>query len=117
MDANAVVVSWWSFSTPLWYRTVILGERPDVRVVDDRDRLDEDLGGVEDVIRANLGARPVYLVRTPAEIDALRASWVLEPIADPTGIQPIYRVTGPRPATGRGAPSATAQAPLATMRA
>jgi hypothetical protein len=117
MDANAVVVSWWSFSTPLLYRTVILGERPDVRIVDDRDLLDEDLGGVEDVIRANLGARPVYLVRTPAEIDTLRAAWVLETIADPTGVQPIYRVSGPRPATGRSAPSATAEGPPATMRA
>ena len=115
MDADAVVVSWWSFSTPLWYRTVILGERPDVRVVDDRDLLDEDLGGVEDVIRANLGARPVYLVRTPEEIGGLQATWVLEMIPDPTGVQPIYRVAGPRPATSRSAPSATAQGPPATM--
>ena len=64
MGTDAVIVSWWSFSTPLWYRTVVLGERPDVQVVDDRDRLDEDLGTVDDVIRANVGERPVYLVRT-----------------------------------------------------
>ena len=68
MEADAVVVSWWSFSTPLWYRTVVLGERPDVRVVDDRDRLDEELGSVDDVIRANVAARPVYLVRNPEEL-------------------------------------------------
>jgi len=115
MDRDAVVVSWWSFSTPLWYRTVILGERPDLRVVDDRDRLDEELGSVDDVIRANLATRPVYLVRNPGEIEVLRASWDLASIPDPNGIQPLYRVEGPRPATGRAAPSATGTSPPATM--
>ena len=113
---DAVVVSWWSFSTPLWYRTVVLGERPDVRVLDDRDRLDEDLGSVDDVIRANIGSRPVYLVRNAAEMVALQATWVLEPIPDPAGAQPLYRVVGPRPAGGRAVPSATAQVPPATMQ-
>ncbi len=115
VGADAVVVSWWSFSTPLWYRTIVLGERPDVRVVDDRDRLDEGLGSVDDVIAANIEARPVYLVRQPAEIDTLGATWALDVIADPNGIQPLYRVAGPRPAAGRGALSAPAQAPPATM--
>jgi hypothetical protein len=116
MDTDAVVISWWSFSTPLWYRTVILGERPDVRVVDDRDRLDEGLGSVDDVIRANVERRPVYLVRYPAEIVTLGATWVLETIPDPTGIEPLYRVAGRQPAAGPAVPWATAQAPLATMR-
>jgi hypothetical protein len=98
MGTDSVIVSWWSFSTPLWYRTVVLGERPDVQVVDDRDRLDENLGSVEDVIRANLGVRPVFLVRQPAEIRALQETWILEIVPDPGGIQPLYRVIGPRPA-------------------
>jgi len=115
MEANAVVVSWWSFSTPLWYRTVVLGERPDVRVLDDRDRLDEDLGSVDDVIRATVEARPVYLVRNPAEIDALEATWVLVTIPDPGGVQPLYRVAGRQPTAGPASPSATVQAPRATM--
>ena len=115
VGADAVVVSWWSFSTPLWYRTVVLGERPDVRVVDDRDRLDEELGSVDDVIRANVAARPVYLVRLPEEIASLEATWILETVPDPTGIQPLYRVVGPRPAAWRAASSATAQVPPATM--
>jgi hypothetical protein len=67
------------------------------------------------VIRANVNARPVYLVRNPAEIGTLEASWVLETIPDPTGIEPLYRVAGPQPATGRAAPSATVQVPPATM--
>jgi hypothetical protein len=94
---DAVIVSWWSFSTPLWYRTLVLGERPDVRVLDDRDRLDEELGGIDDVIRANLGARPVYLVRNPGEIAALETTWLLEVLPDPLGLQPLYRVAGARP--------------------
>jgi hypothetical protein len=97
MGTDAVIVSWWSFSTPLWYRTVVLGERPDVQVVDDRDRLDESLGSVDDVIRANVAVRPVFLVRHPAEINALEETWILEIVPDPGGIQPLYRVIGPRP--------------------
>jgi hypothetical protein len=92
------MVSWWSYSTPLWYRTLLLGERPDVWVVDDRDRLDEDLGSVDDVIRANLATRPVYLVRYPSEIADLEAAWQLEVLLDPFGLQPLYSVVGPRPA-------------------
>ena len=115
MGADAVVVSWWSFSTPLWYRTVVLGERPDLHVVDDRDLLDEELGSVDDVIRANIEERPVYLVRTAAEIAALEAAWILETIADPTGVQPLHRVVGPRPPEGRAVPSAAWRAPTVTM--
>jgi hypothetical protein len=98
VEPDAVLLTWWSFSTPLWYRTLVLGERPDVEVVDDRDRLDEGLGEVEDVIRAALPARPVYLVRQPAELAALEARWLIEAIPDPLGLQPLYRVLGPRPA-------------------
>jgi hypothetical protein len=108
---DAVIVSWWSFSTPLWYRTVVLGERPGVQVVDDRDRLDEDLGSVDDVIRANVALRPVYLVRKSAEISALEAAWILEIIPDPRGIQPLYRVVGPRPTAGRLMPAEAQQQP------
>ncbi len=100
VEDDALVVSWWSYSTPLWYRTVILGERPDVRVLDDRDRLDEGLGTVDDVLRANVGSRPVYLVRYPSEIAALEAAWELEVIRDPIGQQPLYRVVGPRSGGG-----------------
>jgi hypothetical protein len=116
VGADAVVVSWWSFSTPLWYRTVVLGERPDVSVVDDRDLIDDGLGSVEDVIRANVGSRPVYLVRNPVELAALEATWILELVPDPHGIQPLYRVVGPRPAAGHVVPSGTAQAPPGTMQ-
>ena len=69
MEPDAVVVSWWSYSTPLWYAQHVEGRRPDIRIVDDRTRLDEDLGDIDDVIDANLPSRPVYVIRDdPREI-------------------------------------------------
>ena len=60
---DAVIVSWWSYSTPLWYAQHVEGRRPDIRIVDDRTRLDEDLGEIADVIDANLGRRPVIVIQ------------------------------------------------------
>ena len=42
------------YSTPLWYAQHVEGRGPDVTIIDDRTRLDEDLGDVTDVIDANL---------------------------------------------------------------
>ncbi len=94
---DAVVVSWWSYSTTLWYVQLVEGVRPDVWIVDDRTRLDQNLGDVSDVIDAQLGRRPVYLVRLPesGEIDDLRSRYDFEETEMPTG-QPIDRVLGRR---------------------
>ncbi len=64
MAPDAVVVTWWSYSTPLWYAQRVEGRRPDISIVDDRTRLDLNLGGVSDVIDQHLGRKPVYLVRS-----------------------------------------------------
>jgi hypothetical protein len=78
MEPDAVVVSWWSYSTPLWYAQHIEGRRPDLTVIDDRTRLDQGLGDVSDVIDANLPTRPVYVIRVdPVEIAALERRYVL----------------------------------------
>jgi hypothetical protein len=87
---DAVVVSWWSWSTPLWYGTLVEELRPDLRIVDDSTRETEDLGSVEDVIDANLGRRPVYLIRLPGDIGVLERRYAIEPVARPGG---VYRVT------------------------
>jgi hypothetical protein len=64
LEPNAAVVSWWSYSTPLWYAQYVEGRRPDIRIIDDRTRLDENLGELEDVIEQMLAeGRPVYLIR------------------------------------------------------
>ena len=92
LDEDAVVVSWWSYSTPLWYGTLIEGRRPDITIIDDRTRLDEDLGEPVDVIEANLDRRPVYLIRvTDQEIEDLRARFRIEPVGMPGN---LFRVTG-----------------------
>ena len=44
LEPNAVIVSWWSYSTPLWYAQQVEGLRPDIFIVDDRTMLDLDLG-------------------------------------------------------------------------
>jgi hypothetical protein len=91
LEPNAVVVSWWSYSTPLWYGQLVEHQRPDVWVVDDRTRLDEDLGDVDDVIEANLDTRPVYLIRQPAEIEALSRRYLIERVGTPGN---LFRVVG-----------------------
>jgi hypothetical protein len=95
VEPGAVLVTWWDFSTPLWYRRLILGERPDVSVIDDRTRLDANLGSVDDVIRANLSTRPVYLVRRDEDLPDLEQRWQVEPLLDPGGLQTLLRVVGP----------------------
>ncbi len=86
--ANAVIVSWWSASTTLWYGQRVEGLRPDVLIVDDSDRV---LNGVTveqvtDVFDKYLGKRPVYTIRTDAGdpvagdgIPALCTRYVIDP--------------------------------------
>jgi hypothetical protein len=98
VEPDAVIISWWSYSTTLWYAQIIEGRRPDVWIVDDRTRLDLNLGDVTDVVEAELGRRPVYLVRLdPSEIVRLEARYELERIQMPTE-QPLLRVVGRRAA-------------------
>jgi len=62
-----------------------------VGIVDDSTRETEGLGSVEDVIDANLGLRPVYLIRLPGDIADLERRYAIEPVDRPGG---VYRVTG-----------------------
>lgn len=79
MRLNAVIVSWWSYSTPLWYAQLVEGRRPDIDIIDDRTRLDRDLGDIYDVIDANLPTRPVYVIRIePSEIAGLKERYVFD---------------------------------------
>ncbi|MGP1673997.1 MAG: protein O-mannosyl-transferase family [Candidatus Limnocylindrales bacterium] len=95
---DAIVVSWWSYSTPLWYAQHVEGRRPDIAIIDDRTRLDEHLGELTDVIDANLSSRPVYVIRNdPSEISALERRYVLEPLDGVTGAS-LSRVVARREA-------------------
>ena len=84
LEPGAIVLSWWSFSTPLWYAQLIEGRRPDIAVIDDRTRLDENLGDLTDVIDANLATHPIYVMRfETSDIEALGRRYDLTPLASP----------------------------------
>jgi hypothetical protein len=104
---NAVIVSWWTTSTPLWYGQFVEGERPDVFVVDDRTMLDQDLGGASDVIARFLGQRPVYITRANShDLGLVLAEYEIQPVVTSDGEQigngaeTLYQVIGRRVAAG-----------------
>jgi hypothetical protein len=96
MAPHAVIVSWWSYSTPLWYAQLIQDRRPDIDIIDDRTRLDRNLGGITDVIDANLPTRPVYVIRIePLEIAELERRYDLVYLEGSTAMG-LTQVFGPR---------------------
>jgi hypothetical protein len=100
MRPDAVIVSWWSYSTPLWYAQHIEGRRPDLTVIDDRTRLDQGLGDVTDVIDANLPTRPVYVIRVdPADLALLERRYILQYVDGPDA-RYLTRVVSRRESAG-----------------
>jgi hypothetical protein len=93
VEPGGLVLSWWSYSTPLWYAQAVEGRRPDIDIIDDRTRLDRNLGDIYDVIDANLPTRPVYVIRIePDEILGLRDRYEL----DGNAFSALTRVLGRR---------------------
>jgi hypothetical protein len=91
---NAVLVSWWSTSTPLWYAQKVEGMRPDVFVVDDRTMLDLNLGRAPDVINRYLGQRPVYVIRLAGpDTNELTAQFDMTRVAS-DGSTAVWQVHG-----------------------
>ena len=91
---DAVLVSWWSATTPLWYAQKVEGQRPDITIIDDRTMLDENLGRAPDVINANLGKRPVYVIRLRGrDTDELRSQFAMTLVAG-SGDLAVWRVDG-----------------------
>jgi hypothetical protein len=93
VEPDAVIVSWWSFSTPLWYGQHVEGRRPDITVIDDRDVLDDGYGTAIDAVEAHLGERPVYVIRQDRELAELEQLHLLTRVE---GVPvELYRVEGP----------------------
>ena len=92
---NAVLVSWWSTSTPLWYAQKVEGLRPDIFVVDDRTMLDLGLGRAPDVISRYLGeGRPVYAIRLSGpDTNELLAQFLMTKVAG-DGSTAVWQVLG-----------------------
>lgn len=96
LEWHAVIVSWWSYSTPLWYAQLVQDRRPDIDIIDDRTRLDRNLGEVTDVIDANLPLRPVYVIRIEqTDIAMLAARYDLVYLEGPTALG-LTQVLGPK---------------------
>jgi hypothetical protein len=94
VEPGAIIVSWWSYSTPLWYAQVIEGRRTDIFVADDRTLIDMDLGDLFDVIDGNLAiGRPVYAIRVDSrELAQMRVMYTLTPLASPFAPN-VFRLT------------------------
>ena len=89
-----MIVSWWSYSTPLWYAQRVEGRRPDLAIIDARTRLDQGLGDFTTLIDEHLGREPVYVIRDdPDEIELLAERYELEPI-DGLDARSLTRVIG-----------------------
>lgn len=96
LPQDSLIISWWSFSTPMWYAQYVEHWRPDVTIIDDRTILDQNLGSAQQVIDSNLGKRPVYLIRVPGDYAALMERYDMTPLPGVDGT-PVYRVDGLRP--------------------
>ena len=94
VDQGAVIVSWWNYSTPLWYGRWVEGSRPDITIIDDRTILDDGYGTAQKAIDAFLGSRPVYLIRLDGDLPQFRAHYTLTRVpgipSQPSGT--VYRV-------------------------
>jgi hypothetical protein len=93
LPPDSVVVSWWSYSTTLWYGQFVEHLRPDVTVIDDSTIVQQNLGSVKDVINSYLGERPVYLIRTSYDMPMYEQMYVLDPLPGVAGA-PVYEVQG-----------------------
>ncbi len=116
LEPNAVVVSWWSYSTPLWYATIVDERRPDICIIDDRNRLDYALGELDHVIDRYIATRPVYLIRNgSSELGRLAGKYDVRSVGAPTATN-LLRVT-PVAATAATPAVSSGRAPTATAPA
>ena len=95
LPPDALVVSWWSYSTPMWYAQYVEGWRPDVTIIDDRTILDQNLGSAQQVVADNLGKRPVFLIRLPTDYIPFEDQYEVRTLPGVTG-QQLLEIVGPK---------------------
>lgn len=79
LPQNAAIFSFWGASTPLWHLQHVLGQRPDLVVVDDTNVTWEPGGTREERMLAMVCQRPVYIVRAyDQELDPTRQEFTLK---------------------------------------
>jgi hypothetical protein len=96
LPPDAVIVSWWSYSTPLWYHRWVLGERPDVTILDERNILDDGYGTISGAIDRFLPYRPVYVVPPFWELDRIVATWQSRTVSTFPGYTDVLQIEGRR---------------------
>ncbi|MDQ6682144.1 MAG: DUF2723 domain-containing protein [Chloroflexota bacterium] len=92
LPPDAVVISWWSYSTTLWYHRWINGERPDVKIIDERNILDDGYGTIDGAIRAFLGKRPVFLVAPDWELQRILLFYTTTTVPTYAGYTELLRI-------------------------
>lgn len=96
LPPNAVIVSWWSYSTPLWYHRWVLGERPDVTIIDGRNLLDDGYRTMHNAIRTFFGERPVFVVPPDWEYRRLTRAWHTRTVNTYPGYTDLLYIEGMR---------------------
>ncbi len=96
LPPNAVVISWWSYSTPLWYHRWIESERPDVTIIDERNILDDGYRTMGAAIRSHLGRRPVYVVPPDWDYEEITERWETRTVRTYPGYTDLLRIEAPR---------------------
>jgi len=100
LPPDALIVSWWSYSTPMWYAQDVEGWRPDVTIIDDRTILDQNLGSAQQVVANNVGKRPVFLIRLPNDYGPFEQQYNTRTLPGVTG-QQVLEIVSPKPAAQR----------------
>ncbi len=108
LPENAAIISFWGPSPALWHAQQVLGERPDVLVVDDTNIVYEGWGTREARIASLICTRPVFML--PVNKSILDPTLKLYDVTPVTTVRigalaptaafdlPVYRVD-PRPGT------------------
>ena len=95
LPENAVVLSWWSFSTPLWYHRWVLGERPDVKIIDGRNILDDGYGDIIGAVEAHIGQRPIFVIpENDYQRDLITSRYRTENVPTAAGYGDMLRIEG-----------------------
>jgi hypothetical protein len=95
LPPNAVVISWWSYSTPLWHHRWVLGARPDITIIDDRNILDDGYRTMARAVEAYLGRRPVYVVPPDWEFYGIIERWETRTVTTYPGYTDLLLIEGP----------------------
>ena len=105
LPPNAMIVSYWDPTGPLWYGQHVEGLRPDVQIVDDSNVVYDGTGDALDWIAAAICERPVFVMRiTGQDVQDIRDHYALTKFLTvrssalgPTAVlnQDVYRVEPP----------------------